>query len=611
MPSKTSFFNRGIASNTLRRFWPLWTVYLAFLLLILPQALANDLDAIHEGRLLFMDYHAVNIGIIMVYISFGVAVLTAMAMFHYLYQAKSCSMMNALPIRRETMFWTAYLMGLVPLLLADLIAVLLCALLYSTRGYLHLSALGDVLLLLVFGNIAFYGFAVFCAMLTGNLLVLPAVYTVLLFTAFVAEWAARYLLSRFVFGMGLNMGLRLSFLSPLVHLSRMLRTLSDGDMGNYVTGSYQLLGMSVIAAYAAVGILLSAASLLLYRCRQMETATDVVAIRILKPVFKYCLCFGTALVFASMVYSNFLDTRLYGRAAAGMVLLLMLIGGFIGYFAAEMMIQKTLKIFSGQWRGFFAACAVIVLFVGVAEFDLFRYETRVPAEEQVKSVQLYSAGYTAELTEAEEIASAETLHRAVIADKRNCEKGIGTDLGITYTLQNGRTVTREYALPLDTMLQPDSLQRQAEELLNTPLAILARVSTDLPVDREHLRYAGIYYTFRADTGVEEEYRNEDWNLTFEEAESFYREGILPDAKEGMIGRAHLVQDQAYYDNTYAGGIDFYLQATGDQYTRFMNISIETASENTLRWIREHTALELKTYTELGLDDPEPVPVYYN
>ena len=203
MPSKTSFFNRGIASNLLRRFWPLWTVYLAFLLLILPQALANDLDSIHEGHLLFMDYHAVNIGISMVYVSFGVGVLTAMAMFHYLYQAKSCSMINALPVRRETMFWTAYLTGLIPLLAADLIAALLCALLYSTRGYLHLSALGDVLLLLIFGNIAFYGFAVFCAMLTGNLLVLPAVYTVLLFTAFVAEWAGRYLLSRFVFGIPL------------------------------------------------------------------------------------------------------------------------------------------------------------------------------------------------------------------------------------------------------------------------------------------------------------------------------------------------------------------------------------------------------------------------
>ena len=605
MPSKTSFFNRGIASNLLRRFWPLWTVYLAFLLLILPQALANDLDSIHEGHLLFMDYHAVNIGISMVYVSFGVGVLTAMAMFHYLYQAKSCSMINALPVRRETMFWTAYLTGLIPLLAADLIATLLCALLYSTRGYLHLSALGDVLLLLIFGNIAFYGFAVFCAMLTGNLLVLPAVYTVLLFTAFVAEWAGRYLLSRFVFGMGLNMGLRLSSLSPLVHLSRMLRTLPDGDMGNY-----QLLGMGVIAAYAGLAILLSAASLLLYRRRQMETATDVVAIGILKPVFKYCLCFGTALVFASMVYSNFLDTRLYGRPAAGTVLLLMLLGGFIGYFAAEMMIQKTLKVFSGQWRGFLAACAVIVLFVGVAEFDLFRYETRVPAEEQVKSVNLYASGYTADLTEPEEIVLTEALHRAVIADKKNCEKGIGTDLRITYILQNGKTVVREYTLPLETMQQPESMQRQAEELLNRPSAILARVSSDLPVDREHLCYAGIYYTFRTYNGVEEEYRNEEWNLTFAEAESLYKEGILPDAKEGTIGQAHLVEDQAYYDNIYAGGIEYYLQATGDQYTRFMNVSVETTSENTLRWIREHTDLTLQTYTELGFDNPEPVPVYY-
>ncbi len=598
MPSKTSFFNRGIASNILRRFWPLWAVYLAFLLLIFPQALANDLDSIHEGRLLFMDYHAVNIGITMVYISFGVAVLTAMAMFHYLYQAKSCSMVNALPIRRETMFWTAYLTGIVPLLAADLIAVLLCALFYSTRGYLHLSALGDVLFLLVFGNIMFYGFAVFCAMLTGNLLVLPAVYAVLLFTAFVAEWAGHYLLSRFVFGMSQGTGGHLVFLSPLVKLSQSIVCRTVGDKG-----SYELLGKGTVAAYGAAGIMLSAASLFLYRYRQMETATDVVAIRILKPVFKYCLCFGMALVFASLVFSNFFDSRITGLSAAGLILLLMLIGGFIGYFAAEMLIQKTLKVFSGQWRGFLAACVVIVLFVGIAEFDVFRFEKRVPPEDNVQTVYLYSAGYSAELSEPEEIAAAEVLHRAVIADKEACDRFIGTDLRITYMLQNGKTITREYTLPLETRLNPDSFQRQAEALLNRPSAILARVSFDVPFDRQHFRFAAVSYCYRTENDMEP-IRNEQQDLTFEESESLYLEGILPDAEAGTIGLAHLVQDEAYYDNTYVGGIDFYFASDPDyMYSRIMNITIETASENTLRWLQEHTDLTLQTYTELGLDEP--------
>ena len=42
MKSRISFFNRGIAQNLLRRFWPLWAAYFCLLLLILPGELASQ-----------------------------------------------------------------------------------------------------------------------------------------------------------------------------------------------------------------------------------------------------------------------------------------------------------------------------------------------------------------------------------------------------------------------------------------------------------------------------------------------------------------------------------------------------------------------------------------
>ena len=602
MKSKISFFNRGISQNLLRRFWPLWAAYFCILLLLLPGNLSSQ--ATHfssigtqftsfEEAVSGMDLATVHEGIAVVYLSAFGGVIAAMAMFHYLYQSKSCGMMNSLPIRRETMFLTAWLTGLVPLLLADLLVVLLTALLFCTRGLLHVSALLRFFSLAAMGNIAFYGFAVFCAMLTGNLLVLPAVYVVLSFTAAVAENCARGLLATFVFGM-INGGSKLHFLSPPVLLMDKLGTTWLQPYG------YTLNGLGVLAAYCAVGLLLSAAALLLYRRRRMETAGDVVAIQVLKPVFKYCLCFGTALVFAHVILQTFFRQQARGLAAALLALGLMLIGAFIGYFAAEMLIQKTLKVFRGRWRGFTVACAVIALFVGVFEFDLTGYEKRVPAPDNVEFVSLWSAGEIAELKDPSLIAEAVDLHRAVIADKALCEAE-ESDCGvtITYQLSDGRTLSRSYRLP-----RTDALVQKTEALLNTPEAILARLQADKPVTRAWIVDAVIDYGFRDQTSDRDYFIWTGINLTTDDAISLYREGILPDAEAGHIARAHLIADESYDESVYPINIDFTLLDPDAQDYRsrsFYTLRVERDSVNTLQWLREHTDLELKTFAEWGLE----------
>ena len=607
MKSKISFFNKGISQNLLRRFWPLWAAYFCILLLLLPGNLSSQ--ATHfssigtqftsfEEAVSGMDLATVHEGIAVVYLSAFGGVIAAMAMFHYLYQSKSCGMMNCLPVRRETMFLTAWLTGLVPLLLDDLLTAMITALLFCTRGLLHFTALLDFLALAAMGNIAFYGFSIFCAMLTGNLLVLPAVYAVLNFAVAATESCARELLSLFVFGMNSG-GSKLLFLSPPVLLMEKLGTTWLQPYG------YRLSGLGVLAAYCVAGLLLSAAALLLYRRRRMETAGDVVAIQILKPVFKYCLCFGSALVFADLLLVNFYHSELRGLSASLLVLVMMLIGAFIGYFAAEMLIQKTLKVFRGRWSGFTVACAVIVLFVGAFEFDLTGYEKRVPSPDDVEFVSLWSAGEVAEFKDPTRIVEASNFHRAVIANKAVCEAERG-DCGvtITYQLSNGRILSRSYRIPMTDIVEPGSLLHWAEALLNTPEAILARVQADQPFTKELLVDAGVDYGIRDETKEKDSLVWTGRNLTTEEAISLYHEGILPDAKAGQIGLVHLVADESYYENVYPININFILhdpEAPGNQSKVFLGFHVERGAVHTLRWLREHTDLELRTFAELGFD----------
>ena len=187
MRSKTSFFNSGIAKNLLRRCWPLWLGYFGVLLLALPVAVFN-LDETSRSYVFRVTQNILSSGkTVAVYVSFAYSILVAMCTFSFPYSTRSCGMISSLPVRRETVFLTAYLTGLAPMLLADLLVMLLTALLAAGNPVISLSLLLQWLALVVMGNICFYGFAVFCAMLTGSIVILPAVYVVLNLAAFVAE----------------------------------------------------------------------------------------------------------------------------------------------------------------------------------------------------------------------------------------------------------------------------------------------------------------------------------------------------------------------------------------------------------------------------------------
>lgn len=605
--SRISFFNWGVARHFLRRFWPLWTSYFIALLLLLPGQLTNELHHAYTELESAVDYAAVNSGILLVYISMGVGVLTAMAMFHYLYQTRSCGTMNALPIRRETMFATAFLTGLVPLLLSDILTMLLTAAIYCPGGMLQFSTLLDWLALVLMGNTAFYGFAVFCAVLTGNLLILPAVYAVLNFAVAVAESCVREVLSVFVYGMPSG-GLKLVFLSPPVKLYRCLNVSYVyewvGDERWIVPGAYELSGLKTLAAYCAAGLLLSLAALLLYRRRQMETATDVVAVPVLRPVFQYCMAFGGAAVFADLVQGWLFRYAATGLSLAALMLALMFAGAFIGYFLAEMLMQKTLHVFHGKWRGYLIVCAVLLVFTAVFEFDAFGYERTVPDAADVASVRL--VGYGVSFEGEQGIEETIRFHQELIDRKsENESKQDVRWLTLVYSLRDGSEYKRVYPIPFAESDLEDSLMRHLQTLCDLPEGVMKRTTTATPVERENVLYAELYIAVPQENGVVN-YR--EVNLTPEQAISLYREGILPDAELGNIGHSWLIEDESYYEQVYGASISIglrdreTLRLGSANFYDDLYLQVETGSVNTLRWLKENVDPELYTLKELGFDE---------
>ena len=224
MKSGTSFFNRSYSLHLLRRFWPLWALWLALLILIGPVLLGSappesfGTPAEYVNNL---NRTILESGRILAFLSILAGPLVAMAMLSWLYSPRICGMVNSLPMKRETVWFTSVLTGLLPMLAADLLVFLIILAGFGGRAGVETAHVWTWLKLVVLGNTAFYGMACFCGVLTGNVLVLPAVYLVLGCTASVAESTARALLGDLVYGYTYD-SLWLHGLSPFLHLTTVL-----------------------------------------------------------------------------------------------------------------------------------------------------------------------------------------------------------------------------------------------------------------------------------------------------------------------------------------------------------------------------------------------------
>ena len=610
MKSSRLSFNTSIAQNTLRRCWPLWAAYLGFLLVTFPLPLLSEIRTA-RGRsgvsLLYVCREQIaQMAVFQALAGMAVAVLTVMLLFGYLYNSRGNTLMNSLPIRRESLFLTLYLTGLIPMLLCELLVMGLTMLL--TAAY----DIGTVWFLRWFacaalGLLAFYGFALFCAMLTGNILVLPAVYVVLNLTVIGFETCIRELLSNLVYGMTPG-ALRLSFLSPPVKISDDLKVVTS------YPETVRMEGLGTLAAYTVVGVIFALLALLLYRKRRMESVSDFVAIPVLKPIFRVCMGFGGAFLFAAVIFENFFKNSVSGSAAAWVMAVLLVIGACLGWLIAEMMIRRTVRAFPLRRKGLALICLICVLTVIAAETDVTGFEKRVPDPDKVDHVEFC---YDSEFSDPENIRLVTELHRELVRDKQiydsksedymrlgekayrlNAQGEQEADLWmdywvpISYVMQNGRELQRVYTIVFNAhdVDRPDSTMGKILNLLNSREGIRSRMQTTVPMEERYINYAVI--NREGLNGMENSYR-----LSPQETVELWNLAMLPDAEEGKLSLYTIVDTEENMKTQTNLRIDINLfdeTRTHDPYYWNHSYRVFTFSERCLDWIEEHTKLDWET-----------------
>ena len=457
MRSATSFFDKTTARSDLRRHWPIAFIYTCVWLVGLPVNLWSSsmwmpeemTPALRAAQIIIGSYPTLA-GALFVF-----GCVLAMALMGYLMSPRAVGLLHALPVRRGTLLATHTLVGWLMLNVPALLAVLVSIPVQAYYGGVAWGALGAWLLVHCGLSLFFLALGLLCAMVTGWLLAIPAIYAVVNFAVIAAAGLVRTLCSLFCYGYAGDDDFApfVYWLTPVVNLVKRFGTccVERSDAAPYPWQvQFPADVVHAVGIYTAAGAALLALTYLLYRRRKSESAADPAAFPWMRPVFRYGTGLLGGLALGLGLYQLVLGWRMESETGRWVGLLVStVLMGALCYYAAEMLVRKSLWVLRRSLPGAGLVCVLLALVCAGARFDVLGYAARVPDVSAVTQVQPRGIlGLSAvNCTAPETSETVIELHREIITlrpDEDDPENS--AYITLRYTLTDGSTLTRAYQL---------------------------------------------------------------------------------------------------------------------------------------------------------------------
>ena len=356
----------------------------------------------------------------------------------------------------------------------------------------------------------------------------------------------------------------------------------------------------------------------------MEAAGEVVAVPVLRPIFRWGLAAVGALGMALLILKTVFNVGSYAAGNDGtpanvaILLLAMLFGAAVGWFSADALMRKTLRVFDRHWKGLGVFCALLCALVVVTELDVFGVERYQPDVDEIGYATVFGwGGYNeTRIIQPENIEALLSLQKDIIANKKAYENqnGINTfPLRIDYYGTDGKLLARRvYIYAADKFpsyvtggdptigfpAENDVISRnirQYEELLNSRELMEERAL--FPCDRSETAVfsAGIqWYVSSSPT-------QQGLTLTPDEFWELYDTCIVPDLRDGNIGGVKIIQDEDFYrtiEPIYITATGVHTNSSGEYVYNYYSVRPFTASARTNAWLRSH-GVTVQTLGELN------------
>lgn len=464
MRSKTSFFNRTIFRKNITHFWPIWVVYSILCIWSMPAYSYFNLRGLNSVGMTATEKNYMKVmqalqGINLpmnLWVIFIFSIISAVAVFSYLYTSKSVNLIHALPVRREELFVTNYLSGILFLIIPQLVSFLLTVFVWFGSGITHLEYLLQWLGIVMGETFFAYSLGVFCVMLTGNIVAAPA-YFIMFNYIYKGIWSILNVVRHaLIYGFAESTEIYGAGLVPIEYLWQNVKIVYSEEM---IYKLPTIEGMSCLKWYVLAGMILTVTAMVIYRRRQLECAGDMVSIPWLKPVARWfgaTLCAGLA---GELIQTTFFAEKVLMGEAFPILLACWIIVGVISFFGIEMIMEKQFMVFR---RGLFVQCGfflgLVIILLGSLESNIFHLDEKVPKAEDVAEVYI-EGSYERYLTEQEKIQKNIELQKKIIDSREEYQQYFKRYYGqeecdylpltMTYIMKNGKKQEWSYNLPLD------------------------------------------------------------------------------------------------------------------------------------------------------------------
>ncbi len=458
MKSKISCFNKTIFMKNMTHFWPIWLAYAVYMIIVLPVNIWQKMSITYPedvydaasrklNNLSWVLENALE--------PFGVflfAVVAVMAVFSYLFSAKNANMIHALPVNRKELFVTNFLSGFIFMVIPEIIAFI--AAVFVCLGYQIASIETLFVWLVCIIGMTFFALsmATFVAMLTGQLLAVPAYYFIANYLFIGVLYIIKFLINTICYGVSWTWNLeKISILSPIYYLEEKVGCESIlSENGNAIV-KIAINGEKQILIYAFVAVVILVLAYLLYRKRPIETAGDMISISYVKPVFRWGVALCSGFLIPEIIIEIVIGDNMIQHIFTVLVVSVLLIGT-IAFFGAEMLIQKSFKVF--RKKRILECTAMLVVFIGILgmfKLDIFGIEKRIPTKEEVEKCYLY-LDYAIDMSGEQEDAVL-ALHKQLLEEKESTFEYISNSgkfqsIEIKYVLKEGKVLERNYYIPV-------------------------------------------------------------------------------------------------------------------------------------------------------------------
>ncbi len=436
MQSKMSLFNKEMVLQVGRNVGWISVIYFLALFFAIPLRIMmlysgeNYRDFMPVERLFDFNFAIQFIMFI------TVPVVMAIFLYRFLHVKQAADLIHSLPLKREQIFhfytMTGFVFLIIPVILIGLTTAIIHSV-YDLNLYFELQDIFRWTGIVVIFNAVFYLSGVFVAMVTGISVVQGVLtYIMLLFPAgFTLLIIYNLGLMLYGFPSDYYQIRNIEYLSPISHL-----TILEG----------QSISVKAVLLYSVFVLVSYVLSLFIYKKRKIEAASEAIAFNSLKVVFKYgvafCMMLLGGMYFDAM--QNKFGWLIFGYTA----------GGIIGYFAAEMVLQKSWRVFGKlKGLGYFAIAMAVLVLITQA---FAPYEKMVPALDEIRSVTYANHIYMdpddrlarKPLYEQENIEAVRKFHESIINSEKMNEQGMESQefALFIYELKNGDKLVRQYTI---------------------------------------------------------------------------------------------------------------------------------------------------------------------